>query len=82
MDSRLEPVPIGVPGELALGGDGVARGYLGRPVQTAAVVVGHPAGGEAESAALTAYVMTREGEAVDDLRAWLVERLPEYMLPA
>jgi natural product biosynthesis luciferase-like monooxygenase protein len=42
LDSRRQPLPAGIPGELVIGGRGVVRGYLHRPELTAERFVAHP----------------------------------------
>jgi acyl-CoA synthetase (AMP-forming)/AMP-acid ligase II/acyl carrier protein len=48
VDPNLEPVPLGVPGELLIGGVGVARGYRNLPELTAERFVPDPFRGEGE----------------------------------
>ncbi|HEU5383897.1 MAG TPA: non-ribosomal peptide synthetase, partial [Ktedonobacteraceae bacterium] len=42
LDETMAPVPIGVPGEIFIGGEGVSRGYVRQPDVTAEVFLPHP----------------------------------------
>ena len=69
VDANRRPLPIGIPGELYIGGDGLAPGYLDRPQLTAERFVADPFSGE-EGARLY-----RTG----DLVRWLENGTLEYL---
>ncbi len=69
LEPSLEPAPVGVPGELWIGGAGVARGYLGRPEATAERFTPDPFRGDAGAR------MYRSGDRV----RWLATGELEYL---
>jgi amino acid adenylation domain-containing protein len=69
LDRRLRLVPAGIPGELFLGGEGVARGDLGQPDRTAERFVPHP------FAAAPGARLYRTG----DLARWLPDGSLEFL---
>ncbi|MEU7991084.1 MFS transporter [Streptosporangium canum] len=139
LDAGLRPVPIGVPGEIYLGGDRLARGYLDRPGLTADRFLPDPGGGpgarmyrtgdlgrllptgeleflgrrdlqvkirgyrvelaevesvlggfpgvahavvELRDGRLVAYLIATVRAEAGEVRSWLADRLPDYMIPA
>jgi amino acid adenylation domain-containing protein len=67
LDRQMRPQPVGIPGELCVGGLGLARGYVGRPDLTAEKFVpGPPASAGADAAATVGGRLYRTG----DLARW------------
>ncbi|WPD23243.1 MAG: amino acid adenylation domain-containing protein [Candidatus Electrothrix scaldis] len=68
LDATLRPLPLGIPGELCIAGDGLARGYLNRPDLTAEKFVEVKIFGKTER-------IYRTG----DLARWLPDGNLEYL---
>lgn len=69
LDAQRRPVPVGVPGEIYTGGDGLALGYLNEPERTAERFVADPFAGSPEA------LMYRSG----DLGRWRADGAVEFL---
>ncbi len=69
LDAQMEPVPVGLPGEMYIGGIGLAKGYLNRPELTAERFVTNPFSPEPGAR------LYRSG----DLARWLPDGNLEYL---
>ena len=75
LDEKLIPVPIGIPGELYVGGDGLARGYLNRPDLTKERFISNPFAAEEDKAKGRNLRIYKTG----DLVCWLPDGNLEFI---
>jgi amino acid adenylation domain-containing protein len=78
VDRLLRPVPIGAPGELCIGGDGVAKGYYERDSLTAERFVAHPLADVVRSFDPTAP-LSEKVYRTGDLVRWLADGTVEFL---
>ena len=75
LDAEMNPVPVGVTGELYIAGAGVTRGYLGQPERTTERFLQDPFAAEQSRTSDPAARMYRTG----DLARWLPEGVIEFL---
>jgi thioesterase domain-containing protein/acyl carrier protein len=79
LDAQLQPAPVGVPGELYISGDGLARGYLDRPDLTAERFIPNPFAIQAQDkdrADLPTYTRLYK---TGDVARWMVDGNIEFL---
>ncbi|MBE8998845.1 amino acid adenylation domain-containing protein [Nostoc sp. LEGE 12447] len=79
LDEYLQPVPIGVPGELHIGGLGLARGYLNRPELTKEKFIPNPFKGAGEQGGRGAEILPNSQSPVPSPRLYKTGDLARYL---
>ncbi len=75
LDSQLNPVPIGVPGELYIGGVGVAKGYLHKPALTTQKFILNPFNSQCDNLDASNNIIYKTGDVV----CWLPDGSINYI---
>ena len=78
LNENLEPVPVGVPGELYIGGIGVAQGYLNRPDLTAERFIPDPFAGLETGEGAKSAAATLKPQAISGKRLYRTGDLARY----